>query len=84
MRDTHKHIAGLGILFFQPRLQQIGQRGIARFVALHQLMTVFVYRNQMIVFVDDFHTFRFLGFHTDHRADVMWSSDMSRHLVSDP
>ena len=53
--DTDEDIAGLGIFLFEPRLEHFREGLVAGLVALHDFAAGFVHRNEVIVFVDNFH-----------------------------
>ena len=54
--DPQKHIARLGVSFFEPSLYDFAQRSVACLVALHYLANLLVDDNDMIVFVDYIHS----------------------------
>ena len=53
--NTDIDISRLAILLFQPRLEHFRKRSITGFISLYNLTACFVYRDDMIVFVDNFH-----------------------------
>ena len=60
MRNADKDISGFTILLFQPCLQHVRKRSITGFISLYNLAASLIYRNDMIVFVNNLHDFKFM------------------------
>ena len=55
MHNADEHVARLGVFLSDPLPQLIRQRGIARLIALHDLVARLADGDQVIVFVNDLH-----------------------------
>ena len=55
MDGAEKDFAGLVILLFKIGFDGVGQRGVAGFVALHNLSCGLVDDDEVVVFVENFH-----------------------------
>ena len=56
MGHAEKHLPGLGILLLDVGFDGIGQGGVACFVALHDFARGFVDDDDVVVFVEYFHS----------------------------
>ena len=56
MYHAQEHRSGLGIFFLNIVFDNIRKGAIASLVALYDLPAFFIHYNNMVVFVNDFHT----------------------------